>query len=91
VFPIDLLVGDVASPAFLDGSFDLVVSTLSMHHRADPTAGLSEIGRVQCLAGGRWSGTSGPASCLHGHTPDPVDHLPNAPLGVVSARPWRWP
>src|SRR6266545_2053008 len=41
-----LLVGDVASLAFPDGSFDLVVSTLSMHHWADPTAGLAEIGRV---------------------------------------------
>src|SRR6266545_1351899 len=40
------LVGDVASLAFPDGSFDLVVSTLSMHHWADPTAGLAEIGRV---------------------------------------------
>src|SRR6266545_4867691 len=40
------LVGDVASLAFPDRSFDLVVSTLSMHHWADPTAGLSEIGRV---------------------------------------------
>ena len=40
------LVGDVAALAFLNGSFDLVVSTLSMHHWADPTAGLAEIGRV---------------------------------------------
>jgi SAM-dependent methyltransferase len=35
----------VASLAFTDGSFDLVLSTLSMHHRAD-SAGLAEIGRV---------------------------------------------
>ena len=41
-----LLVGDVAALAFPDRSFDLVVSTLSMHHWADPTAGLAEIGRV---------------------------------------------
>jgi SAM-dependent methyltransferase len=40
------LVGDVAAPASPDGSFDLVVSTLSMHHWADPTAGVAEIGRV---------------------------------------------
>ena len=40
------LVGDVAALAFPDGSFDLVVSTLSMHHWADPAAGLAEIGRV---------------------------------------------
>ena len=40
------LVGDVAALAFPDQSFDLVVSTLSMHHWADPAAGLAEIGRV---------------------------------------------
>jgi ubiquinone/menaquinone biosynthesis C-methylase UbiE len=40
------LVGDVAALAFPDRSFDLVVSTLSMHHWADPAAGLTEIGRV---------------------------------------------
>src|SRR5262249_60382066 len=40
------LVGDVAALAFPDRSFDLVVSTLSMHHWADPAAGLAEIGRV---------------------------------------------
>ena len=32
------LVGDAAALAFPDGSFDLVVSTLSMHHWADPAA-----------------------------------------------------
>ena len=37
------LVGDVASMPFPNGSFDLVVSTLSMHHWANPTA---EIGRA---------------------------------------------
>jgi ubiquinone/menaquinone biosynthesis C-methylase UbiE len=55
------LVGDAASLAFPDGSFDLVVSTFSMHHWADPTAGLAEIGRVLRPGAGRWSGTSGPA------------------------------
>jgi SAM-dependent methyltransferase len=40
------LVGDVASLPFPDGSFDLVVSTMSMHHWADPAAGLAEIARV---------------------------------------------
>jgi ubiquinone/menaquinone biosynthesis C-methylase UbiE len=42
----EFLVGDVAALAFPDRSFDLVVSTLSMHHWADPTAGLAEIGRL---------------------------------------------
>jgi ubiquinone/menaquinone biosynthesis C-methylase UbiE len=56
------LVGDAASLAFPDGSFDLVVSTFSMHHWADPTAGLAEIGRVLRPGPGRSSGTSGPAA-----------------------------
>ncbi|HEY4751654.1 MAG TPA: class I SAM-dependent methyltransferase, partial [Candidatus Limnocylindrales bacterium] len=37
---------DVASLPFGDGSFDLVVSTLSMHHWADRQSGLAEIARV---------------------------------------------
>jgi SAM-dependent methyltransferase len=56
-----LLVGDVSSMALPDGSFDLVVSTLSMHHWADPSAGLTEIARVLRPGGraaGRSSGTS---------------------------------
>src|SRR5262249_23220193 len=40
------LVGNAASLPFPEGSFDLVVSTLSMHHWADATAGLGEIRRV---------------------------------------------
>ncbi len=38
------LVGDVASLAFPESSFDLVVNMFSMHHWADPAAGLAEIG-----------------------------------------------
>jgi ubiquinone/menaquinone biosynthesis C-methylase UbiE len=55
------LVGDVAALAFPDRSFDLVVSTMSMHHWADPVAGLAEIGRVLRPGARRSSGTSGPA------------------------------
>jgi len=40
------LVGDVASMPFPDGTFDLLVSTMSMHHWADPAAGLVEVNRV---------------------------------------------
>jgi SAM-dependent methyltransferase len=91
------LVGDVASLAFPDGSFDLVVSTLSMHHWADPTAGLGEIGRV-LRPGARalvWDFRPGvrphPFGPRHAHTRDPVQHLQAAPLQLVSATPWRWP
>jgi ubiquinone/menaquinone biosynthesis C-methylase UbiE len=86
------LVGDVAALAFPDGSFDLVVSTLSMHHWADPTAGLAEIGRV-LRPGSRalvWDFRPGLVP-FHAHVPDPVEHAHGAPLRVVKAMPWRWP
>jgi SAM-dependent methyltransferase len=92
-----LLVGDVAALAFPDQSFDLVVSTLSMHHWADPTAGLAEIGRV-LRPGARaliWDFRPGLRphrfGPRHAHMPDPVDHTPSSPLRVVSATPWPWP
>ena len=86
------LVGDVASLPFPDGSFDLVVSTMSMHHWADPTAGLAEIGRV-LRSGTRalvWDFRPG-LWPFHAHLPDPVEHTHGSPLRVVSATPWRWP
>jgi SAM-dependent methyltransferase len=91
------LVGDVASLAFPDASFDLVVTTLSMHHWADPAAGLAEIGRV-LRPGGRalvWDFRPGvrphPFGPRHAHTPDPVEHAHGSPLRVVQTTPWRWP
>jgi ubiquinone/menaquinone biosynthesis C-methylase UbiE len=39
-------VADVADLPFEDGAFDLVVSSISQHHWADPVAGLAEIVRV---------------------------------------------
>jgi SAM-dependent methyltransferase len=86
------LVGDVASLAFPDGSFDVVVSTLSMHHWADPGAGLSEIGRV-LRPGGRalvWDFRPGRVP-LHRRMPDLARHADGSSLRVVSATPWRWP
>ena len=91
------VVGDAASLAFPDGSFDLVVSTLSMHHWADPTAGLTEIGRV-LHPGGRaliWDLRPGARLHLfgprHAHLPDPAEHLHGGPLRMVTTTPWRWP
>jgi SAM-dependent methyltransferase len=91
------LVGNVAALAFPDRSFDLVVSTLSMHHWADPTAGLAEIGRV-LRPGARaliWDFRPGvrphPFGPRHAHIPDPVDHTRGSLLGVVNVTPWRWP
>jgi SAM-dependent methyltransferase len=91
------LVGDVAALAFPDGSFDLLVSTLSMHHWADPTAGLAEIGRVlrpgaQALI---WDFRPGVRPHLfgprHADLPDPVQHARGARLRVVNTTPWPWP
>jgi ubiquinone/menaquinone biosynthesis C-methylase UbiE len=86
------LVGDVASLPFADASFDLVVSTLSMHHWAEPTIGLAEIGRVLRL-GGRaliWDMRPGGLP-FHRRMPDALTHVPGSGLRVVSATPWRWP
>ncbi len=86
------VVGDVASLAFPDGSFDLVVSTLSMHHWADPAAGLNEIARVLRPDGRAlvWDLRRGHVP-LHGKLPDPAAHAPGTSLRVVKATQWRWP
>ncbi len=91
------LVCYVAALAFTDRSFYLVVSTLSMHHWADPTAGLAEIGRV-LRPGARaliWDfrpgGRPHPFGSRHAHMPDPADHTVGSQLRVENATPWRWP
>jgi SAM-dependent methyltransferase len=86
------LVGDVASMPFPDGTFDLVVSTMSMHHWADPTAGLAEMARV-LRPGARalvWDFRPGFVP-FHGDLPDPAEHTRGTPLRVVGATPWSWP
>ena len=86
------LVADVASLSFPDRSFDLVVSTLSMHHWADPAAGLVQIGRVLRPGGGAlvWDLRAGRVR-LHGPMPDPVERAHGSSLRVVSATSWPWP
>jgi SAM-dependent methyltransferase len=90
-------VGDAASLPFPDGSFDLVVSTFSMHHWANPSGGLAEIGRV--LRSGApaliWDFRPGAGPHLfgprHEQLPDPVEHAHGSSLRVASVTPWRWP
>jgi SAM-dependent methyltransferase len=86
------VVGDVASMPFPDASFDLVVSTLSMHHWADATAALAEIGRVLRPRGRAllWDLRPGLVP-LHRHVPDLRGHVGGSQLRVLSVTPWRWP
>jgi ubiquinone/menaquinone biosynthesis C-methylase UbiE len=85
-------VGDVASLPFPDASFDVVVSTLSMHHWDDRQVGLTEIGRV-LKPGGRalvWDLRAGVVP-LHRDVPDPLGIEPPPALELAGATPWRWP
>ncbi|HYY09144.1 MAG TPA: class I SAM-dependent methyltransferase [Actinomycetota bacterium] len=86
------VVGNAAALPFPDGAFDLVVSTLSMHHWDDAAAGLTEIARV-LRPGGRaliWDLRPGRLP-LHGSVPDPAAHAEGTPLRVETSTPWRWP
>lgn len=44
--PVRFAVGDVGDLPYEDASFDLIVSTMSQHHWADPGAGMRELRRV---------------------------------------------
>ena len=44
--PVRFQVADVADLPFPDGSIDLVISSISLHHWADPAAGLKDVLRV---------------------------------------------
>jgi SAM-dependent methyltransferase len=88
------VVGGVAALPFPNASYDLVVSSFSMHHWADATAGLAEIGRV-LRPGCRalvWDIRPGVVP-LFRHQPDPLplDKVAGSSLRLASATPWRWP
>jgi SAM-dependent methyltransferase len=86
------VVGSATSLAFAERSFDLVVSTLSMHHWSDPAASLAEIARVLAPTGRALIWDVRPHRLpMHAHPPDPAEHAPGSGLRVVRAAPWRWP
>lgn len=86
------VVGNVSALSFPDESFDLVVSTLSMHHWTDVGAALSEIGRVLRLKGRAlvWD-LRGGFLPLHGRLPDPASHTAGTTLILARSTAWRWP
>ena len=49
---VSFRLGDARQIPFPDGSLDLVVSTMSLHHWSDPVAVLNEIARVRASEGG---------------------------------------
>lgn len=86
------VVGEAAALPFPDESFDVVVSTFSLHHWSDPVAGLTEIARVLRPDGRAlvWDFAAGP-SLVHPEVTDPEGPLQASPLKEVSVEPWRWP
>lgn len=87
------VVADAAALPFADGSFDLVVSTMSMHHWDDAVAGLAEIARVLGPQGRAliWDLRRNAPLFFHGQAPDPVAQVERSPMRIVSSAPWRWP
>ena len=82
---------DVAHLPFDDGTFDLVVSTFSMHHWADPSAGLAEIARVLKATGVVLIWDLEPGSLMD-HAMTGKSSVPDiSGLTLVSQVPWHWP
>lgn len=88
----EVTAADVAALPFASGSFDVAVSTLSLHHWADTEIGLTEVARVLRPEGRiliyDFGGAPAP---LHERMEDPGHHLEGTPLELLGSTPWRWP
>lgn len=83
---------DVAALSYPDATFDVVVSLASLHHWAEPEAGLAEIHRVL-----RAGGTAliydfaDRIRRLEHDGPGPVELSTSSPFGGGRVVPFRWP
>ena len=86
------VVGDVAALPFADGSFDLVVSTFSMHHWSDRDGRTAARSPASCDPAGRaliWDLRPG---ILPFHPEvSTTSTLSDSPLGPATVTPWHWP
>ena len=86
------VVGDVAALPFDDGSFDVVVSTFSMHHWSDRMAGLDEIARVLAPGGRALIWDLKPHTLpFHPEVHELAKETSGSSLGAATVAPWRWP
>lgn len=85
------VVGDVAALPFEDGSFDVVISTFSMHHWSDQAAGLREVARVLRPGGQALIWDLRPGVLPFHPQVDTASMLSGSPLGPATVTPWHWP
>jgi SAM-dependent methyltransferase len=86
------VVGSVDLLPFDDASFDVLVSTLSVHHWSDKETGFREIHRVLRPGGRALIWDFRPGLPIPGHKISDVSGLAaGAPFDSVSVTPWLWP